>query len=1484
MKKFKFGTKYKSIKKGWKILLIVLATILLWSAGGYFAIQSSRVQTCLTQFFAAQLSKQIHSDITVGKVNIAFFNKIILNDVLVEDQKSDTLFYTKRVLAKIDTLKIRQKLISIDELFIEGNKIGIERDSATHYNFSHILKAFRTKQKDTINLWRINCNNFSFHQSGVSFNDLYASERNTIYLDNINFNISGFKLKNDTILFKINDLNLNDRKDLSVAHLAANLAIRKNNISVDSMYLKTGYSEIQNTSINLDFAEKQERSLSSTEVDIVFSNSNISFYEIAELVPSLKGMDMGVNLSGHIYGNTNDLKGKDLVVKTGKNTSAYFDFYVNDLTDVENMYLFVDLKLSETNFSDLSKIKLPHGTKGRTLDFPGSFYDVGTITYKGNFSGFLNDFVAFGTFSSTLGNLATDVSVTPQAGGSVKYRGKVNTIDFELGKLFNIKNIGSVTFDGDVDGALNKDSRLLTGKFNGLISELEAYNYKYQNIKLDGRLDKRMFDGLLVIDDPNLKFDFTGQVNLNPEIPVFDFNLHLYKALWGQLNLSTHFPASETAFNMKANFKGNKLDNLEGVIKVEDGFYKNRNGQFTLNGMELNSAHTDKANVLTFNSDFFNIKVEGKYHFKSILCALKGNAGHYLPATGYAGTARAKDNIFEYQVDVTDLDTLTAILAPKYKIETPFYLYGKLDSENTVFELNGSIPGVATKKILVNDIFIGNKPSGDGYASKFRAGKVMLQNGMSLYNLSIDSKISDNVIENKVSWANPGGLTYRGNIKTKTTFTESAQGNRPIITIEGPPSKIFIADTVWQIAPFKATIDSSAFGINNFRFYHNKQQVTIDGKISEDKSDILSAKFENINLGSFTDYLNNKHNIAGILNGSAGIFDFYNQRMVLSDVGITGFNFKGQEIGDVIFTNYWKDIESVLNSELEIINNGKQRLYARGDYKPSEKKLDYNINADSLSVVLLETLIRKNFSNIHGFASGHVNLHGTTDKILLNGALHGSNAGLTIDYTQMGYTFNDSVYFKGDTILFDNISISDGLNNHGIFNGTLVHTNFRDMIYDLTLHSPKILALNTMSHHNEQFYGKVFANGRLKISGFRKDVVLNGSGTTLPGTSVNIMLGNENEIEQYDFIQFVSNDKQEEPKYYFADTKGDDGNFKMNLTIKATPEAHAQLIYNSQIGDVIKAQGEGILLLGMDNDRDITLSGDYTVERGDYLFTLQNVINKRFSIEQGGKLTWSGNPYNADIDLNAVYKLKASLYDLLVSSYENINQSQRIPVECNIMLSEELSNPNIQFEIDFPTVEERIVDELQQFFNTDEEMNKQILSLLVLGKFYTPEYLRGTYEAQNPNLIGTTASELFSNQLSNWLSQISNNVDIGLNYRPGNQITNDEIELALSTQMFNDRVTINGNIGNNSNPTSTNNSELVGDFDVSVKLIPSGKIQLKAYNRSNNNLIYETAPYTQGVGFLFKEDYNNFNDLLKKMGTLFSWKKKPGDKAGTEKK
>jgi hypothetical protein len=215
----------------------------------------------------------------------------------------------------------------------------------------------------------------------------------------------------------------------------------------------------------------------------------------------------------------------------------------------------------------------------------------------------------------------------------------------------------------------------------------------------------RMFDGLVVMNDSNLQFDFLGKVNFNPEVPVFDFRLDLQKALLGNLNLSDEFPKAELAFLMNANFSGNRIDNLAGLIKVENGTYKNRNGELNLGGMELQSIASGLNNYLTFSSDFFDLEINGSFYAQSIQDAFEKGMYKYLPTVGYDPLEQAKANKFGYQIDVKNLNDLTAVFLPKIKIETPFLLYGQMDSENSVFELKGSIPGIHTEECDDSEYF-----------------------------------------------------------------------------------------------------------------------------------------------------------------------------------------------------------------------------------------------------------------------------------------------------------------------------------------------------------------------------------------------------------------------------------------------------------------------------------------------------------------------------------------------------------------------------------------------------------------------------------------------------------------------------------------------------------------------------------------------------------------------------------------------------------
>lgn len=1444
-------------------------TVLAFS---YLLLQNSGVQTYIIRKITEQISIKTNAKVSIEKVDFVFFNRIVLNDVLVAGPNNDTIFYTGAILAKIDTLKISEHRISLSELSFRENRISMTRDSTNRFNFSFILDSLRSEKKDSAAIyWKINCSQFNFENSEISFSNLRTENDQHFFIHQMNLNVSNFSNNADSTAFKINNSTLNYNNHIYVNQLSASVVVTKTKVEVNSLNLKSNKSEINNLNLLMQVDENGTMLSRDMNFDLQLSKSDINLSELSELIPSLNEMDEYIEVSGRIYGNLNDLKGKDITFRTGEVTNATLDFYTNGIEDIETMYLFLDLKQLETTINDIAGFNVVRNGKKIHLQIPESFFNSGLLSFKGNFSGFLSDFVTYGTLRSRMGIIRTDVSVIPKKNGVFSYDGKVSTTDFNLGRLLNTQNLGNITFNGKVNGDYKISDKSISGLFKGEIAKLEANQYVYENITLDGFYVDKMFDGMVNMNDSNLQFAFQGRLDLSKETPNFDFNLHVDKLVPRHLHYSGDFYESEISFNMKANFTGNKIDNLKGVIAVDDGFYKNKNGSFSLNGIKLISVPQKSAMELTFYSDYFDIRIDGNYQFQDIWYSLKNNLKKFIPAIEYKTPKNLKPNLFNYRIVVKNLDDLTSVFMPDILVETPFFLYGKMDSEQSDFQLEGSIPGFQYKNLWFRNIFISNKVIGKQYVSKIKFREVLHKKGPSIYNLSVNSEVADNILNNRIEWHAGKDSAGYSSIQSFSQFSASKTSAFPTVKMEFLPSGIFLTDTLWQLNPFTANIDSSTITINDFKLFNNKQAIDIAGVISKDSTKVLALNVGNIDIGYMQKSFRDANSLKGILNLSANISQIYSQPQIFAHANINDLIYKNQLIGDVNFKSSWDRFDSEIESQLEIINNGKRTLSTAGTYKPATKALNFVLKADSLPLKLLETVLTNPITNFTGTTSGIIRIGGTASKILMDGATKVSNGSLMVDYTQTKYFIDDSVYFKSDAIQFKNLTFTDIHKNKGILNGELVHDNFANMMYNLTINSSKIKVMNTTIRFNEQFYGDVFANCRLKVMGRGLKIVLSGSLTTLPGTDVNISMEYENAIEQYDFLEFVNTVENTDMNMYFYDPPKID--FTISFNIEVTPEAKVQLIYNSQIGDIIKGEGEGILLFEMNKYGDISLAGDYTVVKGDYLFTLQSILNKRFTIAPGGTIVWSGDPYNAIIDLSAIYSLKTSLSDLREYNDNNNNYLyQRIPVECVILLTDELINPTINFAINFPEENEMVKNELQQFINTEEEVNKQILSLIVLGKFYTPEYMRGRYETQNPNMIGSTASELFSNQLSNWLSQISSNVDVGFKYRPGNSITNDELELALSTQIFNDRVLLNGNIGNNVNPESNNSSQIVGDVDVRVKITPNGKIQLKAYNHSNNDLIYKTAPYTQGVGFSFKEDYNSLGELIHKIGSVFKKK------------
>ena len=271
--------------------------------------------------------------------------------------------------------------------------------------------------------------------------------------------------------------------------------------------------------------------------------------------------------------------------------------------------------------------------------------------------------------------------------------------------------------------------------------------------------------------------------------------------------------------------------------------------------------------------------------------------------------------------------------------------------------------------------------------------------------------------------------------------------------------------------------------------------------------------------------------------------------------------------------------------------------------------------------------------------------------------------------------------------------------------------------------------------------------------------------------------------------------------------------------------------------------------------------GDYYINKGSFFFNLQNMINKHFTIKKGGHISWTGDPYDAAINLKAVYKVRASLNGL--ESLTQLDQSyynKKVNVNCILVLSGKISDPVISFNIELPNAEDETKQLIYSAIDTSNRviMNEQMISLLVLNSF--------SFNRDNPSIagsIGVSSFELLSNQLSNLLSKISDDFDIGVNYAPGDEISNEELEVALSTQLFNDRVLIDGNFGVRGDKNTQKTSNIIGDVNVEVKVTKDGRLRVKAFNKSNNvELLNDYTPYTQGVGIFYRKEFDSFKEFF----------------------
>ena len=1451
------------------------------SALSFGLLQSNRVQTFLSDKLFHYISENLHARFTLKSINIKFFNTVSIDSLYVEDPHKDTLLLADHVTVKASNLlrallNQKKNRINIKEIELDNSIVNLITDSTGTINLQFIIDAVSGK-KDTPskNKKGVIIRKVSFKNSRVAIKRTDSTPKDfgvnfsDLMLNHFNADIRNIKPVKDTVNMQIRHLSFEDKSGLIVNNFSTEFTICSKQLFFGNVTINTPQSNISAPHISLSFndfkAFKGNGIFDQVRLNILLNKSDLNLNDLAYFAPVFRSTDQSLELSGNISGYLSNIKGQNIRLNFGRHSYLTGNLNLTGLPDIRETFIVFDLNELNTNPSDLERLNLPGQNK---IELPPYLAQLGNFSYRGNFTGFITDFVAYGRLHTNIGNIRTDLMFKPDTARHFAFNGKLEMDKFNIGKLLSTEKLGEVTLQASVKGT-SASGKTIDANMNGNIKSIEINAYTYNNIRLLGELTNNTYNGSITIEDPNIGMDFKGKVDFSKKIPTYDFSANVNHANLYALHFDKTNPTHTASFFIKAKASGNSLENLNGEISLLNSLFTKDNDQIQIYDFNLIAKNNADSNSFNIRSDFLDADLTGKFNMNEAKKSFRQFLHVYLPALTDSNKivyTNFKSN-FNFDIKFKKTRPIFNYFFPGYYVDDNSIVRGSYNPEENAFSLFMRSPQIKFKGNTWNKMYMNISSDDSTFSITSGSENLLLANRITLKNFSVYSNVFNDTIDVLTRWNNWDSAAYKGSFIARAAFTPEGKLAKPAVSVNIMPSTIVTQDTLWVVNRSRITYDSSGLAINNFIINHEDQSFIINGKLSKKETDSLTVNFNKFNLDNLNILAKNKgFQFKGIIDGHASVSNVYENPLFKSKLNVDNLIINGEDLGFTEINSSWNNSKKAIHLQAVTTRGSLKTINIEGDYFPKNNgALAFTIDLDKLRLNIISPYVQQLLDDVRGLASGTLSLNGTISQPLLNGSINFQKTIFTFKYLQTRYNFTQKINILNNNILLDNLKLFDEYGSYAIVNGSVRDNYFKDFRFDISLNANDFLFLNTSHADNSMYYGTAFASGLVKFTGTPKNINLDVKAKTEPNTRFFIPLGEEGNISDYSFISFYNEDSTLVKKQNLDNYKVNLSGMQMNFDLDVTQDAELQLIFDPKVGDIIKGRGNGDIKMAINTLGKFSMYGEYTITSGDYLFTLQDVINKKLKVESGSKVTWTGDPVNADIDIQATYRTKASLYDLFPSTdeAENNYSKNRATIDCQLFMTGKLMNPNIKYDIYLPFADEQTRDRVKNAITSEEDLSKQFLSLLVMGRFL-PNL---NQKSSNPNYLatgsGVNASELLSNQLSNWLSQISNDFDIGVNYRPGDQITSREMEFALSTQLLNDRLSINGNVDVTTNAAANSTNNIVGDFDVDYKLNKSGKLQIKAYNRANDNMIYENSPYTQGVGLLYKEEFNTFGELLK---------------------
>ena len=1420
--------KFKHICNGiiWTLIVLYLLLIVL--------MHLPSVQTFLGKEVAEALADKFGTKVEVGKVNLGFFNRIIIDDVMMYDQQGDSLIYASRLSAKIDYMAATQGKISVSSAQIFGLRANLYRQTAkSPTNFQFVLDSLASKDTTQHKPLDLHIGSLIIRRGAIAYNQRDVAPRSGVFspqhirVSELSSHILLNHVTDNSIDLLLKKLSFKDESGFKLQSLHFKLQADRQKATLKEFRLLMPRSELVLDDLKATYRFEGKRFIpESLRFKGGIQQSKITFADVASLVPALRHFDDAVFVSSRFLGTAKSISVPSLNLRTG---SGSFNLQARGSYSHASSHPAWNADIANLNLSPAG-VEFLAENLGSKVKIPKEIKRLGTIHLTGKAKGYEKVLSAKGNIETDAGNISLQAVKSDD-----RIKASVDTRGVNLGRILDNRKLGTVIAKIDAHGTMKH----IFAKGN--IARFDYGNYDFHNIEIDGDYDMKTLRGTASIADPNVNLSVKGDYHLGSRLYALDAAInHLRPTVLG--------------------------------MKMHDPSY-------SLDNISISANNKGKEGHLDIEAPFVSLYARGQYDLTTIYGSIMRLVADKLPTIpGISKHAAKGYNDFTLQANITSAEVLQRMFGLPLSLSLPVHINGNISDAEKNVNLYINAPNFSWDGSAFHDANIELNTIGDSLKMEARISQGLPYEKAPVYRLR--AAAADNNLSTLLYYANQSSkLPITGKIDARTQFFTSDNGATGVhVTVN--PSEIMLGEKKWLLNPADIIYRKNELTVDMLNFSHGDQHIIINGKATPQATDSIVADLKDVDVAYILNLVNfHSVDFAGKASGKAVVKSIFQTPQAYANLDVKDFVFENGPLGTLHAKAAYDNQEGQINIDATAEDGPEHLTVINGYVSPKRNYIDLGIEAHNTSLKFMENFCGSFLNNVEAWCKGKLNVVGDLKNINLvgdvvaHGRMHMKQLGTDYTFNHLrAHAIPDDIQFEGDSI-YD--SHYNGKHSHfALIRGGIHHKHLTRLSYDLDIDANNFLGFDTHEFGDDTFYGTVFATGTVGIHGKSGETIIDIDATPEPHSIFVYNVASPDAISAGSFIHWndatpyiyrpYSPDSDKDKK---KDSSSDfSSDMRINFLVNTNPNLTLKLMMDDQTGDYITLNGNGVIRANYYNKGGLDMFGNYVVDHGQYKLTIQNIIKKDFDFQPGGTIAFGGDPYNAPLNLQAKYTVNGvPLSDLSIGRSFSSNN---IRVDCLMDITGTPGAPKVDFSMDLPTVNSDAKQMIYSVINSQEEMNQQVLYLLGIGRFYTQTKNNQTSEDASQqsqtslamqSLLSGTISQQINNVLSSFVN--SSNWNFGANISTGNEgFNNAEYEGILSGRLLNNRLLFNGQFGYRDNANAT--QSFIGDFDLRYLIFPNGNLSIHVYNQTNDRYFTRNSLNTQGVGLIMKKDFFNLRDLL----------------------